>query len=217
MIAYYGGGFDPIHKGHIFAASIALNLFDLEQVRFILTAKPVHKDLSGRGINARWKMLKLALQNQPDMVADDVEISNPSRQSYSYNTLCELRKKHGNNKPLLWLMGSDQFAVLDSWYRGLDLISLAHILVFKRPEQSEDVVRSKQMQKFVDLHLSATREELTSCPSGKLYLAQQPMLDISSTTIREKLNMGNEVQDLLPESVLSYIMEKQIYPTGESE
>jgi len=217
MIAYYGGGFDPIHNGHLFAARVALELFGLDQVRFILTARPVHKDLSGRGITPRWEMLKLALHNEKHMVADDIEISESNRQSYTYNTLGNLRKKHGDTTPLLWLMGSDQFAVLESWYRGLELISMAHILVFARPALSPADNRTRRMQEFIDRHTSKTIQEITSSPAGKLYFANQPMLDISSTRIREDLNKGTCVQDLLPAGVLSYIMDKRIYPTGDSE
>ena len=217
MIAYYGGGFDPVHNGHLFAARTAQGLFSLDQVRFILTAWPVHKEFSGRGITARWEMLKLALQNQEHMFADDIEISDTCRKSYTYDTLCKLRTKHGETEPLLWLMGSDQFAVLDSWYRGLELISLAHILVFVRPAPVESEKRTKRMQKFIDLHLGESVHELTSSPSGKLYFVEQAMLDISSTQVREHLKTGTCVQELLPASVLSYIMEKQLYPTGDSE
>ena len=217
MIAYYGGAFDPIHNGHLFAARVAQDIFGLDEVRFVLTARPVHKDPCSRDLASRWEMLKLALHNQNHMVADDIEISDLNRQSYTYDTLIKLRKKHGATKPLFWLMGSDQFAVLESWYRGLELVSLAHILVFSRPAAPQGSKRTRQMQKFIDLHLGKKVHEFTSSPSGKLYFVAQPMLDISSTRIREDLKTGTGVQDLLPASVLSYIMEKHLYPTGDNE
>lgn len=217
MIAYYGGGFDPIHNGHLHAARIALELFGLEQVRFILTARPVHKNVSGRGVLARWEMLECALEDQTHMHADDLEISSQQEHSYTYNTLLKLRDKHGATKPLLWLMGSDQFTVLESWYRGLDLISLAHIVVFTRPAHAKTEAWNKRMWKFSKKHITHNVQQLTSNPAGKLYFADQEMLDVSSTQIRDRLKRGASVQHLLPESVHSYIMEKQLYQTGDSE
>ena len=217
MIAYYGGGFDPIHNGHLHAARVALELFGLEEVRFILTARPVHKNVSGRGVRARWEMLERALEDQMNMHADDLEISSPEQHSFTYNTLLKLRDKHGAAKPLLWLMGSDQFAVLESWYRGLELISLAHIVVFARPAHASNEIINKRMRRFSQLHITQNVQQLTSSPAGKLYFSDQLMLDVSSTQIRESLKQGTSVRHQLPESVLSYIMENQLYQTGVSE
>ncbi len=217
MIAYYGGGFDPIHNGHLHAARFALKLFKLDEVRFILTARPVHKNVSGRGVHARWEMLERALQDQAHMYADDIEISRPKQHSYTYNTLLNLREKHGTAKPLFWLMGSDQFAVLESWYHGLELISLAHIVVFTRRAYALNEILNKRMQDFSNIHTTRNVQQLTSKPAGKLYFADHEMLDVSSTQIRENLKLGASVQHLLPASVLSYIMEKQLYQTGDNE
>ena len=176
MIAYYGGGFDPIHNGHLHAARVALELFGLEEVRFILTARPVHKNVSGRGVRARWEMLERALEDQMNMHADDLEISSPEQHSFTYNTLLKLRDKHGAAKPLLWLMGSDQFAVLESWYRGLELISLAHIVVFVCTQKATNEIINKRMRRFSQLHITQNVQQLTSSPAGKLYFSDQLML-----------------------------------------
>jgi nicotinate-nucleotide adenylyltransferase len=117
----------------------------------------------------------------------------------------------------LWLMGSDQFAVLESWYRGLELISLAHIVVFTRPAHGQNEVLNERMRNFFQLHNTQSVQRLASSPAGKLYFSDQEMLDVSSTQIRESLKQGTSVQHQLPESVLSYIMENQLYQTGVSE
>ncbi|MBV1907407.1 MAG: nicotinate-nucleotide adenylyltransferase [Pseudomonadales bacterium] len=214
MIGYYGGGFDPIHNGHIHAARAVLDSFALTELRFVLTARPVHKNISGRSISQRWAMLELALDEQAQMQADDIEIADSETRSFSFNTLSKLRHLHGPSLPLFWIIGYDQFAVLNDWYRGIELISLAHILVLSRPGPC---VVNNQMQGFTDLHGTDKKQELLSSPAGKLYFVSASMLDISSTKIRKRLQAGLSVEDMIPARVWSYIMDNKLYLTGDSE
>ena len=214
MIAFYGGGFDPVHKGHLRAAQAVLDLFPLAEINFLLTALPTHKKLSERGIVHRWNMLSAALEPQAQMFADNSEIENPNVPSLSFNTLTQVRAKIGVAKPLLWLMGSDQLAVLDQWYKGLELLSLAHLIVFSRPDQ---VPLTTDMQSYVDLHETQNKDTLALEACGRIFFIPTPMLDISSTAIRNSLSQQQSVKQLLPKSVWSYIMDKQIYQPGDVE
>lgn len=204
MIGIFGGTFDPVHYGHLRAALEVKEIFRLDEIRLIPSAKPPHRPAPKVSPAMRLEMLKLAVAIQPGFIVDKREIDRAG-DSYMLMTLESLRQDFPD-KPLLLFIGSDAFNRLDTWYRWRQLFDLAHVVVLTRPGyligKLDDFYASRQASKPVQLI-----EQL----AGKLYFQTITQLDISATAIRTMIAQNNSPRFLLPEAVLTYIYKHQLY------
>lgn len=207
MIGIYGGTFDPIHYGHLRTAVEIKHLFALQEVRFIPSAHPPHREAPMTTAEQRLAMLSLAIQDQPGFVADDCEIRRMGP-SYMVHTLEGLRERF-DNQPLLLFMGADAFAGLQSWYQWQRLFSYAHIVVMTRPGYV-----LAPMQDFLKERLVAEREQLQRTLAGKLFFQAVTLLEISASAIRTQLAENQDPRFLLPDSVLAYIYQQNLYESA---
>lgn len=212
MIGLLGGTFDPIHFGHLRAALDCLQGLALDQVRFIPLRIAVHRPQPLASTAQRLAMLEAALADAPGFVLDRRELHRDGP-SYTLHTLRSLRDEFGPERPLCLLIGADAYAGFLHWYRPLELLELAHLVVMRRP--GHDPVASPALRQ---LYLERVCEEprcLAAQAGGRILFQTLTQLDISSTRIRELIAQGRSPRYLLPDAVLDYIERERLYAPTE--
>jgi nicotinate-nucleotide adenylyltransferase len=204
MIGIFGGTFDPVHYGHLRSALEVKEIFGLAEVRLILSAQPPHRTVPQASIGMRLDMLQLAVKKQPGFIVDTREIARAGV-SYMVMTLESLRQDFPE-QPLLLFIGSDAFNQLTGWYQWQRLFDFAHVVVLTRPGY-----RVGQLDDFFTARQSANKQELSEQLAGKLYFQPITQLDISATAIRDMIANKHNPAFLLPDAVLAYIKEHELY------
>lgn len=209
-IGVMGGTFDPIHFGHLRLAEEMAEGLGLEQVLFIPAGQPPHRDAPHAAASHRLEMVRRAIAGNPRFAADAREVESP-RPSYMVDTLAALRAELGFEQPLWLLLGADAFLGLPSWHEWRQLFDLAHIAVAARP--GAQLLQSDAMPVILKDEVSQRQLATGSAsgPGGRVLLRQMTPLDISATAIRETLARHGSARYLLPDAVLDYIHEHQLY------
>lgn len=203
-----GGTFDPVHAAHLRIAQLALDVLRLAGVLWIPTGQPGYRDAPVARPAHRVAMLRLALVGEPRYSIDERELGSGAS-GYTVDTLAALRAELGTQRPLVLLMGDDQFAKLDSWHRWRSLFELAHIAVFARPGWSLAPGGA------IDAELAARAERpegrWRERGAGAVIRIDMPPLDISGTTLRARIDRGEDVSAWVPSAVIDYIARHQLY------
>lgn len=187
-IGIYGGTFDPIHHGHLITAQAVRELRHLDKIIFIPGFVSPHK--TGVKVSPpehRINMLKLAISGIPYFDWSDIEI-NRGNISYTIDTLHEL-KKHYNHIELI--VGADNLETFDRWKSPEEIIKLATLLVLRRKTGNDSGNKIKFMDRAVML--------------------ETPRIDISGTEIRDRVKRGLPVDFLVPQKVMEYIYNLNLY------
>lgn len=208
MIGIFGGTFDPIHFGHLRPALDVFEMLALDELRFIPSHIPPHRDQPGRSTEARAEMVALAIRDQPGFVLDTCELER-DRPSWTVETLALMRSRYGDQRPLLLLMGSDAFDGLPGWHQWERLLQLAHIVVMSRPGDFPGSDRFPPG--YVAGHMAQTAADLRKHPAGSILRVPVTQLDISATRIRQALAQGKSVRYLLPEPLIDHIHCRHLY------
>jgi nicotinate-nucleotide adenylyltransferase len=208
LIGFLGGTFDPIHRGHLHAARIARERLGLRVVHLVLAAAPMHREAPAASAHHRWAMLERAVAGVTGLVADDRELRRGGP-SYTVRTLEGMREDVGPDEPLVWLLGWDAFRDLEQWYAWQRLPTLAHLAVFRRPGVADGL--SPELQRFCIERGVTDPAIMRTLPSGRLFVIEAEMLDVSATRIREMVRCGEDPSRLLTPAVWSYITEQQLY------
>jgi nicotinate-nucleotide adenylyltransferase len=214
-IALFGGTFDPVHFGHIGLARAAFTQLESSRMILLPAGNPYQKGrMPFASAEHRLNMLRLAFKEDADIEIDDRELRRRGP-TYTYDTLVELREQYGNGVSLVWLIGSDAFAGLDSWHRWHELFGLAHFAVIDRSGYQPDLAnRSAEFREEVAARL-ATSGGIRAKSSGAvapLGIAPRP---ISSTDIRTRLAAGQSIRGLTPDAVCDYIEQHKLYRPEE--
>ncbi len=214
-IGLLGGTFDPIHFGHLRLAEEARDALGLGQMRLIPAGEPPHRDTPRSPAAHRLAMAQLAIEGNPALVVDDIEIRQDGP-SYSVLTLTRLREQLGAAQPLVLILGADAFEGLASWHRWQSLFELAHIAVANRPGYAPHgrrwpEVLSPELAKACDGRLLASPGALRDAPAGGIVAFDMTPLAISATLIRDLLAHGHSARYLLPDRVLDYIAAQHLY------
>jgi nicotinate-nucleotide adenylyltransferase len=181
-------------------------------VIFIPNGLPYHR---GRAAHAsteqRLTMLKLATARDARFDVDDRELRR-SGETYTYDTLSEIRKERGPAAPLVFLAGSDAFAKIDTWSRWTELFELAHFAVAIRAGDEQWFSKGpgafpKEAWPRITLNL----RELLAAPAGKIMTFSMTPIAISSSAIRTLAGEGASIRYLTPDPVVEYIRGHQIY------
>lgn len=221
LIGLFGGTFDPVHRGHISALKVLCKEISFEQINWVLSAQPPHKDQISASIEHRFAMLKAALSDVDNYIADDTEIirqaNSPNAKSYTIDTIAEFRARYPNANICL-IIGGDSLLNLPSWHRYSELVESANWIVMHRPGY-ELVIPPELSSRIV-----SSAAELLNWPAGKLFVFKQSDFDISSTELRAQLQKNNWqdsdfVQKNLTNSVITYIQQQHLYriPAMNSE
>jgi len=184
-IALFGGTFDPLHLGHCIIAQAAWEKFKLDKVVFIPCFQSPHKaDVRTAPASDRLAMLKVALAGSPWIEISDIEISKP-HPSYSVDTAEWYARKHPGI-PLFWILGADQWNVIEKWKNYERLAELVTFIVFPRPQ-------------------------LPDKKKGIRHLQLGTRIDISASMVRDLIRQGKPFDFFVLSPVHSHIIEHGLY------
>ena len=205
-IGLLGGTFDPVHVGHVALARSARVAFGFDEVRFLPTGVSWQKSGQATSAHHRLEMVRLAIAGQPGFVIDDREVRRAGN-SYTVDTLSELRTELGAEPMLVLLLGSDQLRNLATWHRYRELLDFAHIAVTRR----EQVSLARLPDPVETLVAAHGRDALPDAPSGAIAFFGMPYVPVSATRLREQLLAGERPAELLPRGILDYIERERLY------
>lgn len=190
-IGVMGGTFDPIHHGHLVAASEVAQSFDLDEVIFVPTGEPWQKKRVTAGEH-RYLMTVIATASNPRFTVSRVDLDREGP-TYTIDTLRELKEERPGAE-LYFITGADAIAQILSWRNHDELWKLAHFVAVSRPGHELDTA---------DL------------PSADVSQLEIPALAISSTDCRDRVRSGNPVWYLVPDGVVQYIAKHHLYRSKE--
>jgi nicotinate-nucleotide adenylyltransferase len=191
-IGVMGGTFDPIHHGHLVAASEVQAWFDLDEVIFVPTGQPWQK--SDREVSPgedRYLMTVIATASNPRFSVSRVDIDRPGP-TYTIDTLREMTEARPNSD-LFFITGADALGQILTWHDADKVFELAHFVGCTRPGTSID------------------DETLTGLPPDRITIIEIPALAISSTECRTRASKGEPVWYLVPDGVVQYIAKRGLY------
>ncbi len=207
-IGILGGTFDPIHFGHINPLLEVKHTLELDQIWLMPNHIPPHKQQPNSTTAHRLAMANLVCQQYPELTLCDIEAKR-NTPSYSVTTLQALKRENPHDQ-LLFIMGMDSFINLPKWYQWQQLFELCHIVVYQRPDWS--IKLNPQMQQLL-LERQGNKTDLIedkqSC--GLIFHVQVTQQPYSSTEIRSQLSRQQLNNDALPQVVINYIRQHNLY------
>ena len=188
-VGVMGGTFDPVHHGHLVAASEVASVFALDEVVFVPTGRPWQKDhREVTGAEHRYLMTVVATASNPSFTVSRVDVDRPGP-TYTVDTLRDLRRLLGDAQ-LFFITGADALQQILSWKDADEVWDLAHFVGVTRPGHE----------------LAAT-----GLPHERVSLLEIPALAISSTDCRDRVARGEPVWYLVPDGVVQYIAKHGLY------
>ena len=136
-ICIFPGTFNPIHEGHLKMAEFTLDKYNFDKIIFIPAYLPPHKEIDKELAQHRFEMVKLAIANNPKFEISDIEYQSEGK-SYSLITVQKIIEQYNIKDRLNFIIGTDAFAKIDSWYKAEELKKLVHFIVFPRRGDSVD-------------------------------------------------------------------------------
>jgi nicotinate-nucleotide adenylyltransferase len=189
-IGVMGGTFDPIHHGHLVAASEVGHFFSLDEVIFVPTGQPWQKE--GRRVSAsedRYLMTVIATASNPRFSVSRVDIDRPGP-TYTIDTLRDLRLQRGPDAEFFFITGADALEQMMTWQDADELFKLARFVGCTRPGH---------------------RLSGAGLPDDRVSLIEIPALAISSTNCRQRVEAGEPIWYLVPDGIVQYISKRALY------
>jgi nicotinate-nucleotide adenylyltransferase len=197
MIGVYGGSFDPVHFGHLKTANSIKNELNFERLFLLPCFEPVHKNSLHYSSIERLKMLSLAIKEFPSLEIDTREIDRGGS-SFMIDTLIELLEEFKENNICL-IIGMDSFISFKTWKKWDQFASLVHLIVLPRNS-------GQPSQNSLDtFELAIDKNDLKIKPNGLLYFSNSELIDISSTDIRDRIASNQNLDGLMPSSVINFL------------
>jgi nicotinate-nucleotide adenylyltransferase len=185
-----GGTFDPIHHGHLVAASEVAHIFSLDEVVFVPTGQPWQKhDKRVSAAEDRYLMTVIATASNPRFSVSRLDIDRPGP-TYTIDTLRDLRAERGDDADYFFITGADALSRMLSWQDVDELFTLAHFVGCTRPGH---------------------RLTGHGLPQDKVSLVEIPALAISSTGCRQRVAEGQPIWYLVPDGIVQYIAKRKLY------
>ncbi|WP_243290628.1 nicotinate-nucleotide adenylyltransferase [Bacillus sp. FJAT-47783] len=184
-VGIFGGTFDPPHYGHLLMANEVLESLNLSEIWFMPNQIPPHKQ--NRPISSsehRFNMLNLAIEGNDAFRVEPIELEREGP-SYTYDTMVLLKKRYPHIE-FYFIIGGDMIEFLPQWYKIDQLHNMIQFIGVKRPNFSVE----------------------TDYPIVEV---EVPQFDVSSSMIRHRFMEGKHARYLLPDSVIRYIKEHQLY------
>ena len=194
-IGILGGTFSPIHYGHTFIANYILDFMDFDKILFIPSGKPPNKNNVIKKEH-RLRMVELAIKDNPKFELDDFEIQK-NDYSYTYDTLNYLMSKNKNDK-FYFIIGQEAMLQMKTWYRCEDVLKLTDFIVVTRGTQIKDML-------------------LSMYDSSKLHFINTPIINISSTDIRNRVSQNKSIKYYVNGDVEQYIISNKIYKENAND
>ena len=187
-IGVFGGLFDPPHIGHLIIAQHVFEEFHLNRILFVPSGNPPHKS-NYSPYTDRYEMTGLAIAQNGDFAVSDIE-KRISETTYTIETIKALREQ--TTDELYLMIGSDQWLEIETWKEPEELFRECRIVVMRR---SHHEIRKES--KFFD----------------RVMISTAPLIDVSSTMIRSRIQKGLSVRYLVEPAVSDYIIQKELYKT----
>lgn len=191
-----GGTFDPIHNGHLAVAEKVLVRLDLDEILFVPSGQPWLKPVNpSASAQDRLEMVRLSLAGKPYFKISTIEVEK-NGPSYSVDTISRLKDQQSRDE-LYFIIGWDNLSDLPRWKEPTRLISLCRLVAVPRPGYpSPDLVS-------LDAKVPGLSE--------RVILMEEPVIDISSSVIRDRVALGLSIHGVVPETVERYIREHRLY------
>ena len=182
------GSFDPVHNGHLIIADYMLSMGGLDEIWFVVSPQnPFKQEKDITDQQDRKQMLELAVAGNPAFKVSDIEFSMPTP-NYTYNTLKLLIEKY-DGKEFVLIIGTDNMDAFDKWKNYESILEMIQIWVYPR--------------------VGYKGEKFVRHPSVRI--TDAPVVEISSTMIRQSFSQGRPFRYMLPEKVFEYINKKGLY------
>jgi len=199
-IALFGGTFDPIHLGHTIVAASVLKHIGAEKIVFIPAKRsPLKGFLPKASDNARLEMIALAIAEQKNFHVSDCELKKPAP-SYTLETVRQFQADYGSDTSIYWLVGADSIGDLVHWYGIVELIDACTLTTMYRA--------GCEPPDFAGFEAIWGRQRVQKLQRNVI---QTPLIDISSTEIRNRIAAGRDVTNMLHPSVADYIRKHGLY------
>lgn len=184
-----GGTFDPVHHGHLVAASEVADRFDLDEVVFVPTGQPTFKQEQDVTLaEHRYLMTVIATASNPRFTVSRVDIERPGL-TYTVDTLRDLKTLRPD-ADLFFITGADAIEQILTWKDAEELFATAHFVAVTRPGHTLSV---------------------DGLPADRVSIQEIPALAISSTDVRARARAGQPVWYLVPDGVVQYIAKHRLY------
>jgi len=197
MIGIYGGSFDPVHLGHLQTATSIKNELDIDRLFMLPCFEPVHKSSLNYTSKQRLQMLDLAIKEFNSLEIDTREILRGGS-SFMIDTLLDLKESF-KNESICLIIGMDSFIKFKTWKNWDEFSKLIHLVVLPR---NGDQPVSKSLTTFETVQ---NIDKLRSNLNGHLYFSNSQMIDISSSAIRGKIAANQNLDNLLPTSIINFL------------
>lgn len=206
-IGVMGGSFNPVHCGHLSVARDVKATLKLDRMALMPAAQSPLKGVHSVSAEHRATMLELAVASHPELDLDLRELSRKGP-SYTFDSLKELREALGLQASLYFIMGDDLLPSLTRWSRWQEILHYAHVVVVSRPGVFPAVPATvKEWWNHHEMSLEALHQ--SSC--GGVWRVECPLVNVSSTAIRAAIELGSPVSEVIPDSVLEYITQHNLY------
>ena len=198
-IGIFGGSFDPVHVGHLWIAEAATEQLQLERMLWIPTAtQPLKPGGAVAGNDQRAEMLRLAISGREGHEVDDRELKR-SGVSYTVDTVRELVEQEGDAEWFL-IIGSDSLESMRRWHQPGELLAMVTLAVVQRGGEPEidfsvldGMVSPERIERF------------------RHHVIKMPVIEISSSEIRSRLQQGKSIRHRVPRSVEAYLANQNVY------
>ena len=192
-LCVFQGTFNPIHVAHLKMADYVLKNYGFDKIIFIPAYRPPHKNYDITLTPHRLKMVELAALSNPNFKVSDIEYKN-ERNSYTYLTILELYKKYDIEGKINFIIGTDAFKKIDTWYEADKLKKLVNFIVFVR----ENELDNKKYHELKEKGYNFT-------------FAKMDFQDISSSNIRKNIREGHDISEFVTDKVKGYIEKNGLY------
>lgn len=197
-IGIFGGTLNPVHHGHLIVAEVVREKFQLDRVLFIPAGMPPHKT-DGEVIAAfhRYNMVECAVETNPYFEASQIEIVR-SGYSYTVDTLTALTGMYDKGAEFYFIIGADVVPEIITWKSFTKVFELCSFIAVLRPGHQREI--------FME-HI----DDMKRLYNARIFTADAPLVDISSTNIRERVSAGASIKYLVPLCVEDYILKNGLY------
>lgn len=203
-IGIMGGTFDPIHIGHLLLGEFAYEDFGLDEIWFLPNGNPPHKETAdtGTSLEHRIEMIRKAIEGVPHFRLNLHE-TNTEEHSYTYRTMQEFNQMFPEHE-FYFILGADSLFSIEQWKYFREIFPTCTILAAMRDDKD-----AREMQRQI-LYL-------TEKYGARIRLLQAPLLEISSTVIRDRASRDLGVRYMVPDSVAEYIRTNHLYKKKEDD
>ena len=211
LIGIFGGTFDPVHYGHSLTIAELLNTIPFEKILVIPNALPPHRENSLASFSHRYKMTSLAFRDIKKTVVDNRENlrTGPSHAIETVKLIIAEERK----AKVIFIVGSDSFDGIHSWYKWKELINLVDFLILKRPDMP--LSKNKNVQDLIS-HTKFSEDLLEDRKAKSIFEIEMTPLRISSSLIRENIAKGKSIDDLINPLVKDYLKKHGLYGSKNS-